>query len=153
MSSTDHSRAKFNNEVNRIHEQHEKMKHDEIVQGWVRWIFRIKMARLFTESLSVKYRARLESDHRSKSAKHLQKAFRTFAARKQRHDAADCVRRFWNFRNAAIKKKYAVSKMMAFLQEGKFIHRWWLLKNQIIIQTKFLQKTFRNFLKIQHARL
>ena len=63
------------------------------------------------------------------------------------------VKKFWNFRNTAVKKKYAVSKMMAFLSEGGLRHKWWLVASQIRMSACYLQGKIRQFLQIRRARI
>ena len=78
-ATIDRERMKFEGEVNRIHELHEKRKREELCAGWIVWMYRVRISQVFCGNLKAGLLHRKANDVRHGYAGTLQKAYRRFA--------------------------------------------------------------------------
>ena len=128
----------------------------DLLKRKFKWIKLLHTVKAISTHMSVARKA-LSEAHRAQehedSASKLQNAMKRYLFKRERQDAAGIVAKFWKFRNLAVKKRYHASVIQSFLSEGRLVHNWWLLANQIRQQVVFLQSKIRSFLACQRARL
>jgi hypothetical protein len=128
----------------------------DLLKRKFKWIKILNTVRAVSLHMGVAKKALSDARHAQElqsSAIKLQNAMKLYRFNKERKDAAGIVKKLWKFRNVAVKKRYCASVLQAFLSEGRLVHNWWLLSNQIRQQAVFLQSKIRSFIACQRARL
>jgi len=105
MISKKAHRSEHTTEEDKIRREHAEIGILKSKYKWIKLIYTIKFVTLHSKVAKRKLAAIHREQEKEDSSKVLQRAIQQYRFKNERHDAAAILKKFWGFRNVAVKKR------------------------------------------------